>query len=213
MGSSRRWPTSLQGESAAPVRSSLLSAPHPRCSVLLCSDTAAAAAAAANGRNTAAACSVEIALRVLCLSSPLAVEADAGDLIIWNRLLPHGNGRNTSHTPRLAQVCAFGLCFRIYFNRKSWIRGGRSVFEGGGAPASASMLHQSQHTLSHPLCGFHSSSPWPRCRRLGVHSLRRASRQARLCRDGWTSGRSGLATTGVCSLVAHPRPQRFKIAC
>lgn len=31
------------------------------------------------------------------------VPALAGDLIIWDRLLPHGNGRNTSDRPRLAQ--------------------------------------------------------------------------------------------------------------
>jgi phytanoyl-CoA dioxygenase PhyH len=31
------------------------------------------------------------------------VPARAGDLIIWNRLLPHGNGRNLSTQPRLAQ--------------------------------------------------------------------------------------------------------------
>jgi len=27
----------------------------------------------------------------------------AGDLLIWNRLLPHGNGHNVSDKPRLAQ--------------------------------------------------------------------------------------------------------------
>jgi hypothetical protein len=32
-----------------------------------------------------------------------AIPAKAGDLIIWNRLLPHGNGRNLSDRPRLAQ--------------------------------------------------------------------------------------------------------------
>jgi ectoine hydroxylase-related dioxygenase (phytanoyl-CoA dioxygenase family) len=31
------------------------------------------------------------------------VPARAGDLIIWNRLLAHGNGHNTSNKPRLAQ--------------------------------------------------------------------------------------------------------------
>lgn len=33
----------------------------------------------------------------------VAVPAEAGDLIIWDRLLPHGNGRNLSSRPRLAQ--------------------------------------------------------------------------------------------------------------
>lgn len=32
-----------------------------------------------------------------------AVEADAGDMIIWHRALPHGNGRNRSGRPRIAQ--------------------------------------------------------------------------------------------------------------
>jgi hypothetical protein len=31
------------------------------------------------------------------------IPAKAGDLIIWDRLLPHGNGRNLSDRPRLAQ--------------------------------------------------------------------------------------------------------------
>lgn len=31
------------------------------------------------------------------------VEAGEGDLIVWSSFLPHGNGRNTSGTPRLAQ--------------------------------------------------------------------------------------------------------------
>jgi ectoine hydroxylase-related dioxygenase (phytanoyl-CoA dioxygenase family) len=31
------------------------------------------------------------------------VPGKAGDLIIWNRLLPHGNGHNVSNRPRLAQ--------------------------------------------------------------------------------------------------------------
>ena len=31
------------------------------------------------------------------------IPGKAGDLLIWNRLLPHGNGRNTSDSPRLAQ--------------------------------------------------------------------------------------------------------------
>lgn len=33
----------------------------------------------------------------------VAIPARAGDLIIWDRLLPHGNGRNLSDRPRLAQ--------------------------------------------------------------------------------------------------------------
>jgi hypothetical protein len=32
-----------------------------------------------------------------------AVEGKAGDLVIWHRALPHGNGWNTSDRPRLAQ--------------------------------------------------------------------------------------------------------------
>ncbi|HTE21197.1 MAG TPA: phytanoyl-CoA dioxygenase family protein [Armatimonadota bacterium] len=32
-----------------------------------------------------------------------AVPGKAGDLLIWNRLLPHGNGHNLSKRPRLAQ--------------------------------------------------------------------------------------------------------------
>lgn len=35
--------------------------------------------------------------------APTAVPARAGDLIIWNRLLAHGNGHNVSDRPRLAQ--------------------------------------------------------------------------------------------------------------
>ena len=31
------------------------------------------------------------------------IPAQAGDLIIWNALLPHGNGHNISDRPRLAQ--------------------------------------------------------------------------------------------------------------
>ena len=31
------------------------------------------------------------------------IPAKAGDLVIWDRLLPHGNGRNRSSRPRLAQ--------------------------------------------------------------------------------------------------------------
>jgi Phytanoyl-CoA dioxygenase (PhyH) len=31
------------------------------------------------------------------------IPAKAGDMIIWTSLLPHGNGRNTSDRPRLAQ--------------------------------------------------------------------------------------------------------------
>ena len=34
------------------------------------------------------------------------VECEAGDLIVWNGGLPHGNGRNTSNKPRLAQYIA-----------------------------------------------------------------------------------------------------------
>lgn len=33
----------------------------------------------------------------------VAIPARAGDLIVWDRLLPHGNGRNVSNRPRLAQ--------------------------------------------------------------------------------------------------------------
>ena len=32
-----------------------------------------------------------------------AIPGNAGDLLIWNRLLPHGNGRNVSDRPRFAQ--------------------------------------------------------------------------------------------------------------
>ena len=32
-----------------------------------------------------------------------SIPGRAGDLLIWNSLLPHGNGRNTSDRPRLAQ--------------------------------------------------------------------------------------------------------------
>lgn len=34
------------------------------------------------------------------------IAARAGDLIIWDRLLPHGNGQNVSQNPRLAQYIA-----------------------------------------------------------------------------------------------------------
>ena len=34
---------------------------------------------------------------------PVALDARAGDLIIWNTLLYHGNGQNLSNKPRLAQ--------------------------------------------------------------------------------------------------------------
>ena len=32
------------------------------------------------------------------------IEMKAGDLVIWNSLLPHGNGPNHSDTPRIAQI-------------------------------------------------------------------------------------------------------------
>ena len=35
--------------------------------------------------------------------TPVALSANAGDLIIWNTLLYHGNGHNVSSKPRLAQ--------------------------------------------------------------------------------------------------------------
>ena len=35
------------------------------------------------------------------------VPAKAGSLLIWHRALPHGNGRNTSDKPRLAQYMNF----------------------------------------------------------------------------------------------------------
>ena len=41
---------------------------------------------------------------------PLRVEhvsANAGDLIIWSSYLPHGNGTNTSGSPRIAQYISF----------------------------------------------------------------------------------------------------------
>src|SRR5438105_11827383 len=43
--------------------------------------------------------------RVLDLDgrSVVPIPGKAGDLIIWNRLLPHGNGRNLSDRPRMAQ--------------------------------------------------------------------------------------------------------------
>jgi len=34
---------------------------------------------------------------------PTAIAGSAGDLIIWNSFIPHGNGANTSDSPRLAQ--------------------------------------------------------------------------------------------------------------
>lgn len=37
------------------------------------------------------------------------IPAKAGDLIIWNRLLAHGNGRNTSDRPRLCQYITMSL--------------------------------------------------------------------------------------------------------
>lgn len=37
------------------------------------------------------------------IGPPIEVEADAGDFIIWHSALPHGNSRNRSEQPRLAQ--------------------------------------------------------------------------------------------------------------
>ena len=37
------------------------------------------------------------------IGPPIEVEADAGDFIIWHSALPHGNSRNFSDKPRLAQ--------------------------------------------------------------------------------------------------------------
>ena len=37
---------------------------------------------------------------------PTNVATQKGDLLIWNRLLPHGNGVNTSDRPRMAQFIA-----------------------------------------------------------------------------------------------------------
>ncbi len=37
------------------------------------------------------------------LAPPVEVEANAGDFIIWHSALPHGNSRNFSNKPRLAQ--------------------------------------------------------------------------------------------------------------
>jgi hypothetical protein len=37
---------------------------------------------------------------------PINVATKKGDLLIWNRLLPHGNGVNTSDKPRIAQFIA-----------------------------------------------------------------------------------------------------------
>lgn len=37
------------------------------------------------------------------LGPPIEIEADAGDFIIWHSALPHGNSRNRSDKPRLAQ--------------------------------------------------------------------------------------------------------------
>ncbi len=37
------------------------------------------------------------------MGQAVEVEAKAGDLIIWNSALPHGNSRNRSNKPRLAQ--------------------------------------------------------------------------------------------------------------
>ena len=37
------------------------------------------------------------------IGPPIEVEADAGDFIIWHSALPHGNSRNYSNKPRLAQ--------------------------------------------------------------------------------------------------------------
>ena len=34
------------------------------------------------------------------------IPTKSGDLLIWNRLLPHGNSVNTSSSPRLAQFIA-----------------------------------------------------------------------------------------------------------
>ena len=34
---------------------------------------------------------------------PTAIVGGAGDLIIWNSFIPHGNAANTSDSPRLAQ--------------------------------------------------------------------------------------------------------------
>ena len=40
--------------------------------------------------------------------TPVPVPAHGGDLIIWHRALPHGNGRNRSSNPRLAQYITMG---------------------------------------------------------------------------------------------------------
>lgn len=39
---------------------------------------------------------------------PIPIPARAGDLIIWHRALPHGNGRNRSSRPRWAQYISMG---------------------------------------------------------------------------------------------------------
>ena len=39
-----------------------------------------------------------------------SIPGKAGDLLIWHSLLPHGNGRNTSHLPRLAQYISMSPC-------------------------------------------------------------------------------------------------------
>ena len=37
------------------------------------------------------------------IGAPIEVEAEAGDFIVWHSALPHGNSRNCSEKPRLAQ--------------------------------------------------------------------------------------------------------------
>ncbi len=37
------------------------------------------------------------------IGPPIEIEADAGDFIVWHSALPHGNSRNRSDKPRLAQ--------------------------------------------------------------------------------------------------------------
>ena len=37
-----------------------------------------------------------------------SISGKAGDLLIWDQMLPHGNGHNTSDKPRLAQYITMG---------------------------------------------------------------------------------------------------------
>ena len=75
---------------------------------------------------------------------PVAVPGKCGDLVIWDRRLPHGNGRNTAARPRIAQyitmVPAEGYGEKRQDRVANYVKGmGESAAEAGweGDPAGS----------------------------------------------------------------------------